>query len=282
MKTITIYHSPDADDAFMFYGLQSGAINIPGYEFNHELKDIESLNHMAMRGELEVTAVSVHAYAYLADKYSILSCGASMGGENYGPRLVVRSDGERDLRKLKSIAIPGEKTSATLALKLFLEEKGLKVELVNTFFDHIQKRVIDREVDAGLLIHEGQITSHKDGLVTIGDLGECWFKKTKLPLPLGVNIVRKDLGIAGMSACYQALKASIHHSLDNRSEALKYALSYGRGLSTAEADEFVGMYVNEKTLDLGDDGRESIQLFLDLAAKSMFIPASVQAEFISK
>ncbi len=282
MKTITIYHSPDADDAFMFYGLQSGAVNIPGYDFKHELKDIESLNHMAMKGELEVTAVSVHAYAYIADKYSILSCGASMGGENYGPRLVVRSDGERDLRKLKSIAIPGEKTSATLALKLFLEEKGLKVELVNTFFDHIQKRVIDKEVDAGLLIHEGQITSHKDGLVTIGDLGEWWFKKTKLPLPLGVNVVRKDLGTEGMSASYQALNKSIRHSLDNRSEALKYALTYGRGLSTAEADEFVGMYVNEKTLDLGDDGRESIQLFLDMAAKSKFIPELVKAEFISK
>jgi len=280
MKTITIYHSPDADDAFMFYGLQSGAVNIPGYEFKHDLKDIESLNHMALRGELDVTAVSVHAFAHLKDQYAILSCGASLGGEKYGPRLVVKAGGNKDLSTFKYIAIPGELTSASLALRMYLKEESYEAELVNTFFDDVQAKVQSGEVDAGLLIHEGQITSYKDGLEIILDLGEWWWQRTDLPLPLGINVVKKSLGEEGMRAVQKALKCSIEYSLSHRKEAIEYALQYGRGLTVAEADEFIGMYVNEKTLDLGDNGRKTIQLFLDAAFKMRMIPMEVKPLFI--
>ncbi len=280
MKTITIYHSPDADDAFMFYGLQAGAVTVPGFEFKHDLKDIESLNHMALKGELDVTAVSVHAFAHLKDQYAILNCGASMGGENYGPRLVVKENGEKDITNIRKIAIPGELTSATLALKMYLLEESVEPELINTFFDDVQKEVKEGRVEAGLLIHEGQITAHKDQLVSILDLGKWWWEKTELPLPLGVNVVKKSLGQDGMMAVYSALKQSIEYSLNHREEALKYALQFGRGLSKDEADEFVGMYVNSTTLELGEDGRESICKFLSNAETMWLIPKKITPEFI--
>ena len=282
MQKITIFHSPDSDDAFMFYGMQEGAVSVPGYEFDHDLKDIESLNRLALRGELDVTAVSVHAFAHLKNQYSILSCGASMGGKDYGPRLVIKEGAESDITNMRSIAIPGELTSATLALKMYLLEEGVELELVNTFFDDVQAKVKSGEVDAGLIIHEGQITSYKDGLTTILDLGEWWWNKYELPLPLGVNIVRKSLGDDAMSAVYKALKGSIEYSLNNREKALEYALQYGRGLSMEEADKFVGMYVNDKTLDIGDDGRKSIEIFLANAEKMRLIPSGTEVDFISK
>lgn len=279
-QEITIYHSPDADDAFMFYGMSSGAIDIPGYEFRHELKDIESLNHMAKEGKLDCTAVSVHAYAYLSDLYAILRCGASMGGADYGPRLVAFPGTSLESGKRLRLAIPGLLTSATLSLRLWLAEKGIEADLENFFFDEVIDAVKDKKVDAGLIIHEGQITHHRDGLVTLLDLGQWWWETRKLPLPLGVNIIRRSLGGEGMKATSKALKQSIEYSLAHRDKALKYALTYGRGITYEEADRFVEMYVNERTIDIGEDGMRSIRLFLMEAHERGFIPSRIDPEFI--
>jgi 1,4-dihydroxy-6-naphthoate synthase len=278
-QTITIYHSPDADDAFMFYGLTSGAIQYPGFQFKHALSDIESLNQRTRRGELDVTAVSVHAYAYLASDYLIMTSGASMGGKDYGPRIIAKEGATLPKSNIGKIAIPGELTSATLALQLFMREKGLTGTLVNMNFEKVQNAIKSGEVDFGVIIHEGQITHQREGLTTVADLGKWWWERTSgLPLPLGVNVIRRSLGAAAIKAASTVLHGTIEYSLNHRDEALDYALSYGRGISKKEADVFVGMYVNERTLDIGEDGRRSIARFLTEGAQHGFIP-EVAPEF---
>lgn len=278
-REITIYHSPDADDAFMFYGIVNGEIAEDGYTFRSELKDIESLNHLAEKGEVEATAISVHAFPYLQNRYAILRSGASMGGPDYGPRLVARNPIR--LEEAKTIGIPGRLTSAALSLRIYLAERGLAPDLVSIHFDKIQDAVRAGEVDAGLIIHEGQITHERDGLTSILDLGVWWWEKNELPLPLGVNIVRKDLGGDAMSAVQRVLSRSINHSLAHRKAAIDYALTFGRGLDAKDADTFIGMYVNENTVDLGELGMRSIELFLKEGADRGFIPRGYQLEYIS-
>lgn len=279
-REITIFHSPDSDDAFMFYGLQCGAVNIPGYKFVHELADIESLNQRTLRGELDVTAVSVHAYAYLTQHYRLLQCGASMGGKDYGPRLV--SLHPIDLREgpPKRIALPGRLTSATLAFCIYLHEQKIEAELVNAGFDEIQRLVKEGRVDAGIIIHEGQLTHRREGLTTVLDLGAWWWEKTGLPLPLGANVVKQSLGEDAIRAVQRALRESIDYALAHREEALKYALTYGRGITPQEADTFVGMYVNEWTQDITERGKRSIEQFLSLGAECGLIPHSVTPQFV--
>ncbi|NDC37098.1 MAG: ABC transporter substrate-binding protein [Proteobacteria bacterium] len=277
-RRVTIYHSPDADDAFMFYGLTTGKVTYPGYEFAHALKDIESLNQMARRGEIDCTAVSVHAYAYLSDKYVILRSGASMGGADYGPRLISNATFDLKDGTCRRLAIPGELTSAALALRIYLAQNNISAELVNLHFEAVQDAVKRGEVDAGVIIHEGQITHEREGLVTILDLGKWWWESQNLPLPLGVNIVHRNLGAEGISATATVLKGTIEYSLAHRQEALAYAMSYGRGISLEEADKFVGWYVNDLTVDLGERGIRSIRLFLSLGAQLGIIP-EVEATF---
>jgi 1,4-dihydroxy-6-naphthoate synthase len=278
-QVVTIYHSPDADDAFMFYGLVSGAVTNPEFSFEHKLSDIESLNQRARRGELEVSAASVHAYAYLSEQYAILRTGASMGGADYGPRLVSKRPLSLQDGKVRQLAIPGELTSAALALRMYLHEKGIAAELVNLQFDQVQEAVQEGKVDAGVIIHEGQITHQREGLVTVLDLGQWWWEDNRLPLPLGVNIVRRDLGSHTIQAVSKALRESIEYGLEHRRSALEYALSYGRGLPMEDADRFVAMYVNERTRDLGTEGIESITRFLKRAAEYKFIPQQPKLDF---
>ena len=279
-QKITIYHSPDADDAFMFYGLTSGIIQNADFEFDHDLSDIESLNQKAIRGEIDVTAVSVHAFAYLKNQYAILSCGASMGGKDYGPRVVTKSQRDIALEDIKTVAIPGKFTSAALSLQLALRERGLEPERKVYDFKAVGDAVVNEEVDAGVIIHEGQLTYGEQGLSLLLDLGKWWFDKTHLPLPLGINIARKSLGIPAMEASVSALHESISYSLAHRSEALAYAMKYARGISLDDADTFVGMYVNDLTLDLGSEGEKSIALFLQQAVDAGLIPELPQLDFI--
>lgn len=279
-KNITIYHSPDADDAFMFYGIVTNAVSEPGYQFRSELCDIETLNHRAKKKELEVTAVSVHAYAYLSDTYAILRCGASMGGKDYGPRIVAKNILNLADGKVRTLGVPGSLTSATLALELYLREQKIKAELVTIPFMDIEDEVKKGTIDAGVLIHEGQLTHVREGLTTLVDLGEWWYKNHKLPLPLGVNVVRKDLGDDAMRATYRILRGSIEYGMENRKAALDHALQYGRGLQYEEADTFVGMYVNNYTIDLGDEGVRSIELFLKMGVEQGFIPEHAPPQFV--
>lgn len=277
---VTIYHSPDADDAFMFYGFVKGGVGHPDFEFEHELQDIESLNQRTLRGELDVTAVSVHSFPYLKNQYSILTVGASMGGKDYGPRLVMKEKVDLKDGKVRTIATPGQYTSAALALKIYLKEEGIEANVIDMNFDEVQSAVKAGQIDGGVIIHEGQITHHKDNLVTVVDLGKWWWEKTDLPLPLGVNVVKKSLGKETIEIVRDALKASVQCAMDNRSEALDYALTYGRGITKEEADTFVAMYVNEKTLDLGEDGIESTKLFLEKGKEYGFITEEFELEFI--
>ncbi len=279
-KEITIFHSPDSDDAFMFYGLTCGAVSEPGYVFSHDLADIETLNKRTLKGELDVTAVSVHAYAYLGGKYLIMPCGASMGGQDYGPKLVSRQALTLQSGRHYTIAIPGQYTSAALAVRLFLKARGVDAEFVNIAFDQVQHAVREGKVDCGIIIHEGQLTHEREGLQLVVDLGAWWWGETKLPLPLGVNVIRKDLGNETIRACTKVLKESIEYGLSHRPEAIAYALQYGRGITPEQADTFVGMYVNELTCDLGVNGRASIELFLEKGRAQGFIPAGVRAEFV--
>ncbi len=274
-RTIHVAHSPDSDDAFMFYALAEGKVDTEGLTYVHELQDIESLNQRALKGELEVTAVSIHAYAFLTDRYALLSSGASMG-DQYGPRLVSRTPATRADVKGKRIAVPGPKTSAYLALRLYEPD----FEAVQTHFDQIEKAVLDGSVDMGLLIHEGQLTYQDDGLHLVADMGAWWFEETGLPLPLGGNVVRKDFGSEMMHSISRHLKASIAYALEHRTGALDHAMKYARGLDRAKADEFVGMYVNDWTLDYGPRGREAIRLFLQRGYEAGIIPKPVTAEFI--
>jgi len=272
---IHVAHSPDSDDAFMFYALANGLIDTEGLEYVHELQDIETLNQRAMRAELEVTAVSIHAYSYLSDRYALLPHGASMG-DRYGPRLVGRSPGARADVKGKRIAIPGTLTSAYLALKLYEPD----FQPVPTPFDQIEDRVVDGDVDLGLLIHEGQLTFAERGLHLLVDMGEWWFSETGLPLPLGGNVVRKDLGPALTKKISRHLRASIAYGLQHRTKALDHAMQYARGLDRSKADTFVGMYVNDWTLDYGKRGREAVRLFLDRGVSSGVITRPVNVEFV--
>jgi len=273
--TIHLAHSPDSDDAFMFYALASGKIDTQGIDYVHELQDIETLNQRALRGELEVTAVSIHAYAYISDTYALLSHGASMG-DGYGPRLVARSPMTKAEVRGCRIAIPGPLTSAYLALRLYEPE----FEAVFMPFDEIDGAVLRDDVDAGLLIHEGQLTYASQGLHLVADMGEWWYEETGLPLPLGGNVIRKDLSDDLKHIVSRHLRSSIAYGLENRAGALDHAMQYARGLERSDADTFVGMYVNDWTLDYGDRGREAIRLFLDRGVASGVITRPVKVEFV--
>jgi 1,4-dihydroxy-6-naphthoate synthase len=274
-KTIRVAHSPDSDDAFMFYALAQDKLDTGNLRFVHELSDIESLNRRALTGELEVSAVSIHAYAYLADTYALLSSGSSMG-DRYGPRLVAREAYAREDLEGKTVAVPGEWTTAFLALKLYQPE----VDHVVVPFDEIMEYVARGEAEVGLLIHEGQLTHESEGLSLIEDLGEWWYSETGLPLPLGGNVVRRDLGEETVNEVARLLKASIQYSLDHRDEALAYALDYARDLPPELADRFVSMYVNEWTVDYGEIGRKAVRTLLARGYEAGVIPNKVEVEFV--
>jgi 1,4-dihydroxy-6-naphthoate synthase len=273
--TIRVAHSPDSDDAFMFYALANDRLNTGNLRFEHELSDIESLNRRALKGELEVSAVSIHAYAYLTARYALLASGSSMG-DRYGPRLVAREAFAREDIKGKKVAIPGEWTTAFLALKLYEPE----VEHVVVPFDEIMEHVARGGADMGLLIHEGQLTHESEGFSLIEDLGEWWYSETGLPLPLGGNVVRRDLGEETIREVARLIKASIQYALDHREEALAYALDYARDLPREQADRFVSMYVNEWTVDYGETGREAVRTLLSRGHEAGVIPHKVEVEFV--
>jgi 1,4-dihydroxy-6-naphthoate synthase len=277
-KTIHVAHSPDSDDAFMFYALAEGKIDTGDLRYVHELADIETLNRRALAGELEVSAVSIHAYAHLADRYALLGSGASMG-DGYGPRLVARSappDDPRQALEGRRIGVPGRLTTAYLALKLFQPS----FEAVVLPFDEIEAAVDAGQVDAGLLIHEGQLTYADQGFALWVDLGAWWLGETGLPLPLGGNVVRRDLGTRLMEQIARDLRASIRYGLEHRTPALAHARQFSRGLSDERTDAFVGMYVNQWTVDYGPRGRAAVQRLLDEGHRAGVIPARVVADFI--
>jgi 1,4-dihydroxy-6-naphthoate synthase len=273
---ITVAHSPDSDDAFMFYGLASGAVKVDGIEVDQVLSDIESLNQAAFEGRYEVTAVSFHAYAHLVDRYALLPHGASMG-DRYGPILVARAPLAGSSLAGVKVGAPGRLTSAFLTLQLY--DPSFDYEVIP--FDEIQQAVLDGTVDAGLLIHEGQLTYAADGLQKIVDLGDWWFERTGgLPLPLGGNVIRRDLGPVLMQTISTMLYDSIAHALANREAAVEYAQQFGRGLDRADTDRFVGMYVNQLTLDYGERGRAALERFFGEAFEKQLIPARVPVEFV--
>jgi 1,4-dihydroxy-6-naphthoate synthase len=276
-REITIAHSPDSDDAFMFYGLATNKVRVPGLRFVHTLCDIESLNRKAMEAEgaYDVTAISFHAYPYIQDKYALLSSGGSVG-EGYGPMIVANQPHSPSEIKRLRIAVPGKLTTAYLILQLFAP--GIETEVVA--FDRIIPEVLEGRHEAGLIIHEGQLTYSKSGLHRIVDLGKWWQKVTGLPLPLGGNAIRRSLGPELMSSVAAALRQSIQYALDHREEALAYAMQFARDLDSQLADNFVGMYVNQRTLDYGPDGREAIHRLLDMGRKAGIIPHSTKLDFI--
>lgn len=273
---IHVAHSPDSDDAFMFYALNTGKIDTKGYEFIDVLSDIETLNREALKGTYEVSAISIHAFPYVADKYALLSSGASMG-DNYGPMVVAREYFSPSELKNKKVAVPGTLTSAFLALKLFEPQ----IEYIVVPFDKIIDAVKNGEAEAGLIIHEGQLTYQDEGLVCIVDLGKWWYEKTDgLPLPLGGNVIRKDLGYKVMKEISEILREGIKYSLSHRDEAVEYALKFARGMDRQKADKFIGMYVNQLTVDYGERGKKAIELFLKQAYEKGFIPTLPQIEFV--
>ncbi len=275
-RLITVGHSPDPDDAFMFYALAHDKIDTGDLQFRHELQDIETLNRRALKGELEVTAVSLHAFAHLTDKYALLPSGCSMG-DRYGPMVVSREPlAIGDLKNVR-IAVPGTLTTAFLALRLLLPD-GFAHEVVP--FDRIIEAVAEGKFDAGLIIHEGQLTFQNQGLKLVVDLGVWWMEKTGLPLPLGGNVVRRDLGAETMSRISKLIKESIRYGLAHRDDALGYALQYARDMTRELADQFVGMYVNDWTLDYGPRGREAVRLLLDEGHRAGIIPTPVAVEFV--
>jgi len=277
-RTIHVAHSPDSDDAFMFYALAEGLIDTGDVRYVHELSDIETLNRRALAGELEVSAVSIHAYAYLAQRYALLSSGCSMG-DGYGPRLVARAPRPQDPRAAlqgKRLAVPGTLTTAYLALRLYLP----KFEPVVVPFDRIEEAVQGEEVDAGLLIHEGQLTYADQGLHLWEDLGVWWLADTGLPLPLGGNVVRRDLGPELITRVSEDIRASVEYALSHRGSALTHAARFNRGLSQERTDRFVGMYVNQWTVDYGARGRKAVQMLLDRGYAGRVIPEPVKVEFV--
>jgi 5,8-dihydroxy-2-naphthoate synthase len=272
---ITVAHSPDSDDAFMFFGLASGSVDTGGIIVDQVLSDIETLNRAAFDGRYEVTAVSFHAYAHLVDKYALLPHGASMG-DKYGPIVVARQDAGPSGVKGSRIAIPGTLTTAYLALRIYEPD----FEFVVVPFDEIQQAVLDGKAEAGLLIHEGQLTYQDEGLRKIVDLGEWWAERTGgLPLPLGGNIIRRDLGPQTIAKVSKMLHDSIAYALSHRAEAVEYALQFGRGLDRAKTDRFVGMYVNELTLAYGERGRRGLERLMTDAFERGLIPQRVPVEF---
>jgi 1,4-dihydroxy-6-naphthoate synthase len=276
MREITIAHSPDSDDAFMFYALVNGKIKSDGLKFVNVLSDIETLNRKAFEGVYDVTAISFHAYAYVSDKYILLPSGSSMG-LGYGPILVSKKEFEpRDLKNFL-VGVPGTLTSAFLILKIF--EPEVKYKVIQ--FDKIIEAVINDEVDAGLLIHEGQLTYSNSGLKKIIDFGNWWQRETGLPLPLGGNVVKKELGFELARKISNLLRESVRYAMGNRDEALRYALKFARGMDEKLADKFVGMYVNELTLDCGEVGKKAIQLFLDLGYEKGLIPKKIEIELLN-
>jgi len=275
VREITIAHSPDSDDAFMFYGLATNKVRVPGLRFTHTLTDIETLNRKAMQGVYDVTAISFHAYPYLQDNYALMPCGGSVG-EQYGPMVVAtRPLTLEELRKLK-VAVPGTLTTAYLALKLF--SPGIETEVVA--FDQIIPELIAGKYEAGLIIHEGQLTYESSGLCKILDLGKWWHEQTGLPLPLGGNAIRRSLGKELIATVTKALRDSIQFGLDHREEALAYAMQFARDLDPQKADRFVGMYVNERTLDYGADGREAVARLLQMGHQAGIIPNPPKVEFV--
>ncbi|MGH7941392.1 MAG: MqnA/MqnD/SBP family protein [Limisphaerales bacterium] len=278
--TLTLGHSPDPDDAFMFYGLARHLIPTQGFEFQHILQDIQTLNERATRGELDISAVSIHAYAYVSDKYALLPSGASMG-DGYGPMLVAKERWSRAEIAAKKIAVPGTMTSAFLALQLWLEKAAADFSYVVVPFDQIFHAVKSGQADAGLIIHEGQLTYKNEGLVVCEDLGVWWNSKNDgLPLPLGGNVVHKKFSVETRRAVSGIVTASIQYSLDHRPEAVQHALQFARDMGRDLADKFVGMYVNHWTLDYGERGRESIRRFLGLAFERGLLPRRQELEFV--
>jgi len=279
-RALTLGHSPDPDDAFMFYALAKGLIPTHGYRFEHILQDIQTLNERATRGELDITAISIHAYAYVSDQYALLPSGASMG-EGYGPMLVARRQQSRDDIRRSRIAVPGRMTSAFLALQLWLDKPGAELDHVVVPFDEIFRVVRAGEAAFGLIIHEGQLTYGNEGLEACVDLG-VWWGETQdgLPLPLGGNVIHKRHTPETRRQVSDLLSASIRYSLDHRTEAVQHALRYARDMGRDLADRFVGMYVNHWTLDYGERGREAIRRFLGLGFERGFLPHRQELEFV--
>jgi 1,4-dihydroxy-6-naphthoate synthase len=274
-KDIHVAHSPDSDDAFMFYALATRKIDTGDLNYKHTLSDIETLNRKAMKGVYEVSAISFHAYAYMADKYALLSCGASMG-KNYGPIVVSNKSIRAKSLANTTVAIPGTLTTAFLALRLF--EPNIQYKVVP--FDQILEEVQKGKYDAGLLIHEGQLTYRELGLHKVLDLGEWWLKETGLPLPLGGNVIKRDLGKRMMERVARDVKKSIEYGLEHREEAMSYAIQFSRGLDTQRVDRFIGMYVNELTVDYGSEGKQAVKKLLSEAYKKKIIPERVALEFV--
>ncbi|MCU1286879.1 MAG: hypothetical protein JWO13_3229 [Acidobacteriales bacterium] len=277
LREITVAHSPDSDDAFMFYGLATNKIRTPGLRFTHTLCDIETLNRMALdgNGTYDVSAISFHAYPYIQEKYALLSSGGSVG-DGYGPMIVSPRALTLDEVKTKVIAVPGKLTTAYLALKLFAPH--IETEVVP--FDQIIPQILEGKYEAGLIIHEGQLSYGQSGLQKILDCGKWWRDMTGLPLPLGGNAIRRDLGPELMRSVGQALKESIEYALANRDEALEYAMQFARDLDRSTANQFVGMYVNDRTVDYGDDGKEAVRRLLDMGFRAGIIPHQAKVEFV--
>ncbi len=278
VREISVAHSPDSDDAFMFYALATNKVRVPGLRFTHTLCDIETLNQKAREGNgaYDVTAVSFHAYPYIQDNYALLPSGGSVG-DGYGPMIVATHGFSQSEVKHKRIAIPGTLTTAYLALRLFAP--GVETEVVP--FDQIIPQVVEGKYEAGLIIHEGQLTYSKAGLQRIVDLGKWWMKMTGLPLPLGGNAIRRSLGPQLTASVSNALRDSIQYALDHREEALAYAMQFARDVDPQLADKFVGMYVNERTLDYGPDGREAVRRLLDMGHKAGIIPREARVDFVA-
>jgi 1,4-dihydroxy-6-naphthoate synthase len=280
-ETLTLGHSPDPDDAFMFYAIAKGKIDLRGYRFEHRLEDIQTLNERARRGELHISAISIHAYAYVADKYALLPCGASMG-DGYGPVVIRkhssrnREGNEAESLRTGTIAVPGKMTSAFLALQLFLGEFNFVVVPFDKIFDAVESG----RADAGLIIHEGQLTYARSGFQKIIDLGEWWKRITGFPLPLGGNVVRKDIPLPTQREISQIIRESIDYGLTHRDEAVAYSLAYARDMNSQLASKFIGMYVNEFTRDYGETGRAAIRKFLSDARARDYLDAPVEVEFV--
>ncbi|HXA83804.1 MAG TPA: MqnA/MqnD/SBP family protein [Candidatus Dormibacteraeota bacterium] len=275
VREITVAHSPDSDDAFMFYALATNKVRVPGLKFSHTLTDIETLNRKAMEGFYDVSAISFHAYPYVQDKYALMPCGGSVG-EQYGPMVISpRMVGLEELKTMK-IAVPGTMTTAYLALKLFAP----KIETAVVPFDRIIPEVVAGKYEAGLIIHEGQLTYERSGLKRILDLGKWWHEQTGLPLPLGGNAIRRELGPELIAQVTRALRDSIQYALDHREPALAYAMQFARDLDPQMADRFVGMYVNNRTLDYGEDGKQAVVKLLDMGYAAGIIPHKPAVEFV--
>lgn len=275
IREISVAHSPDSDDAFMFYGLATNKVRVPGLKFTHTLSDIETLNRKAREGFYDLTAVSFHAYPYVQDQYALLPTGGSVG-EGYGPMLVANKEYTLEQIKTKKIAVPGTLTTAYLVLKLFAPE--IQTEVVP--FDQIIPQILEGRYEAGLIIHEGQLTYAKSGLSRIVDFGKWWHELTGLPLPLGGNAIKRELGADLMHEVSMALRDSIQYALDHRDEALEYAMQFARDLDRQLAGRFVSMYVNERTLDYGIEGRQAIVRLLEMGYEQGIIPHRPRVEFI--